>query len=48
MPRILTECPTNFLDYELLDCGDFEKLERFGKYITIRHWANIMMLAFGS
>lgn len=36
MPRILTECPVNFLDYELLDCGDFEKLERFGKYITIR------------
>lgn len=22
--------------YELLDCGDFEKLERFGDYITIR------------
>lgn len=28
--------PENFSDYELLDCGDFEKLERFGKYITIR------------
>ncbi|MEO6301731.1 MAG: class I SAM-dependent methyltransferase, partial [Bacteroidia bacterium] len=28
--------PTNFDDYELIDCGDFEKLERFGKYITIR------------
>jgi 23S rRNA (cytosine1962-C5)-methyltransferase len=28
--------PTNFADYELIDCGDFEKLERFGKYITIR------------
>ena len=28
--------PKNFPDYELLDCGDFEKLERFGKYITIR------------
>jgi 23S rRNA (cytosine1962-C5)-methyltransferase len=28
--------PTRFSDYELLDCGDFEKLERFGKYITIR------------
>ena len=28
--------PTHFTDYELLDCGDFEKLERFGKYITIR------------
>jgi 23S rRNA (cytosine1962-C5)-methyltransferase len=28
--------PTNFPDYELIDCGDFEKLERFGKYILIR------------
>ena len=28
--------PTHWHDYELLDCGDFEKLERFGKYITIR------------
>lgn len=28
--------PTHFKDYELIDCGDFEKLERFGKYITIR------------
>src|ERR1035438_9644084 len=28
--------PQNFKDYELLDCGDFLKLERFGNYITIR------------
>src|ERR1700740_3719940 len=28
--------PQNWKDYELIDCGDFEKLERFGKYITIR------------
>lgn len=28
--------PEHFKDYELIDCGDFEKLERFGKYITIR------------
>ena len=28
--------PKDFHDYELIDCGDFEKLERFGKYITIR------------
>jgi len=28
--------PKGFKDYELIDCGDFEKLERFGKYITIR------------
>ena len=28
--------PDNFPDYELIDCGNFEKLERFGKFITIR------------
>lgn len=28
--------PENFGDYALLDSGDFQKLERFGKYITIR------------
>jgi 23S rRNA (cytosine1962-C5)-methyltransferase len=28
--------PDNWKDYELIDCGGFEKLERFGKYITIR------------
>ncbi len=28
--------PKNWKDYELIDCGDFEKLERFGKCITIR------------
>lgn len=28
--------PQNFPDYELIDCGNFEKLERFGKFITIR------------
>lgn len=28
--------PEHWLDYELIDCGNFEKLERFGKYITIR------------
>ena len=28
--------PENFPDYELIDCGGFEKIERFGKYITIR------------
>ena len=28
--------PTGWKDYELLDSGSFEKLERFGKYITIR------------
>lgn len=28
--------PTQWEDYEFIDCGNFEKLERFGKYITIR------------
>ncbi|GAB4131029.1 MAG: class I SAM-dependent methyltransferase [Bacteroidia bacterium] len=28
--------PENWNDYELIDSGNFEKLERFGKYITIR------------
>jgi len=32
---IKTLTPTLWLDYELIDCGNFEKLERFGKY-TIR------------
>lgn len=34
MIQLLT--PQNFTDYELIDCGDFEKLERFGEIITIR------------
>jgi 23S rRNA (cytosine1962-C5)-methyltransferase len=28
--------PNHWKDYELLDCGDFEKLERFGELILIR------------
>lgn len=28
--------PTSWTEYELIDSGDFEKLERFGKYILIR------------
>lgn len=28
--------PEHWKDYELIDCGEFEKLERFGQYITIR------------
>lgn len=28
--------PSHWKEYELLDCGNFEKLERFGEYITIR------------
>jgi len=28
--------PTHWKDYELIDCGDFEKLERFGNVILIR------------
>ncbi len=28
--------PTHFTDYELIDSGGFEKLERFGQYVLIR------------
>jgi len=28
--------PANFTDYELIDSGNFEKLERFGQYVIIR------------
>jgi len=28
--------PTHFSDYELIDSGGFEKLERFGQYVLIR------------
>ncbi len=28
--------PSSWSDYELLDSGEFEKLERFGKYVLIR------------
>jgi 23S rRNA (cytosine1962-C5)-methyltransferase len=34
--HLLLESPPGWADYELLDCGDFEKLERFGNYILIR------------
>jgi 23S rRNA (cytosine1962-C5)-methyltransferase len=34
MIHLLT--PTHWKDYELLDCGDFEKLERFGNLILSR------------
>ncbi|OCX52921.1 oxidoreductase [Mucilaginibacter sp. PPCGB 2223] len=34
MIQLLT--PTHWKDYELIDCGDFEKLERFGDLILIR------------
>lgn len=33
---IQTITPTHWKDYELIDCGDFEKLERFGDYLLIR------------
>src|SRR5688500_575902 len=28
--------PTSWTEYELIDAGNFEKLERFGKYVLIR------------
>jgi len=34
MIQLLT--PQNWKDYELIDCGNFEKLERFGNIILIR------------
>ncbi len=34
MIQLLT--PENWYDYELIDCGNFEKLERFGTVILIR------------
>ncbi len=33
---IQTITPKHWRDYELIDCGDFEKLERFGDYFLIR------------
>ncbi len=33
---ILSFTPTQFADYQLLDSGNFWKLERFGTYLTIR------------
>ncbi|MFN8283371.1 MAG: class I SAM-dependent methyltransferase [Chitinophagales bacterium] len=36
MESIATLYPKNWTAYELIDTGDFEKLERFGDYITIR------------
>lgn len=35
-PSIHALSPTHWKDYELIDCGDFEKLERFGELILIR------------
>jgi 23S rRNA (cytosine1962-C5)-methyltransferase len=34
MIQLLT--PTHWKDYELIDCGDFEKMERFGELVLIR------------
>ena len=36
VPAIAALTPQNWKDYELLDCGDFEKLERFGTVVMIR------------
>lgn len=36
MSKINLYTPENWKEYELIDCGEFEKLERFGNYITIR------------
>lgn len=34
--NIKAESPAFWKDYELIDCGDFQKLERFGNYVFIR------------
>lgn len=34
--RVNLYYPSSWTDYELLDAGEFEKLERFGKYVLIR------------
>lgn len=36
MKAINLYSPSYWQDYELLDCGNFKKLERFGKYVLIR------------
>jgi 23S rRNA (cytosine1962-C5)-methyltransferase len=36
MTNIIALSPTHWKDYELLDCGNFEKLERFGAFILRR------------
>lgn len=36
MTSIQLFTPINWKHYELIDCGGFEKLERFGEFITIR------------
>ena len=36
VPAIAALTPQHWKDYELLDCGDFEKLERFGTVVMIR------------
>ncbi len=35
-PNIQALTTENWKDYELIDCGDFEKLERFGELVLIR------------
>src|SRR5690606_13105423 len=36
MTNIQLLTPQHWKDYELIDCGDFEKLERFGNVVLIR------------
>ncbi|HCS19239.1 MAG TPA: oxidoreductase [Bacteroidetes bacterium] len=36
MPEINLLSPSNWKEYELIDCGNFEKLERFGRYVLRR------------
>ena len=34
--RIVIQAPEGWTDYELLDSGAYEKLERFGSYVVAR------------
>lgn len=36
MSQILSFSPTTWKDYALIDSGNFQKIERFGQYVTIR------------
>jgi len=36
LTELILDCPKHWKNYELLDCGDFEKLEKFGDYVLRR------------
>ena len=36
LPQLVLEAPNRWQDYELLDCGEGQKLERYGAYRLLR------------